>query len=162
MKLKKIMFLRKELENAIENHSETKVRKILNNGLDFNFEFQSSWKGDMTPLQFMLKEKFSITFIQEILSLGIDVNFTNNDGEHSLFYVRNQEQVDLLLSHGVNLELKNNLGVSAYSSNHLSSPTLKAYIIHYVKIMDEKRKFDTLLEDKEDDKPSENKKRTKI
>jgi hypothetical protein len=157
MKLKKIMSLRQELEQAIHSHSEAKIKKIMNEGIDLNFTFRRlGWHSNCTPLQLLLREKFSTCFIQEFIEAGADVNFLNDSGEHSLFYVQTTEQIDLLRSLNVDLELKNEQGISTVSSN--INPKLKSHILSYIKIIQEKNKFNDLIPEIKE-KPEEKSKR---
>lgn len=153
MKLKKIVSLRQELETATQEFNIGKIRKLFKSGLNFNFSF--SQHSNRTPLQSLLIRQITdaeLQFIKELLTLGVDVNFANERGEHSLFYVQTKEQVDLLLSFKVNIFLKNENGILAFSSSHIDEPEVKRHIIYYAQIIEEKKKFENMIEQQHSEK----------
>ena len=132
-----------ELIEAIEDNRRDLVIKLLNSGVDVNFQEGSVGE---SPLMTASRESNN-QMLNILLNEGADVNLLDKEGNNALIYAiplqygryerKHKLIVEKLLEHGINPNIKNNDGKSAYDIamdfGHNSAAEL---IKHYMDIYD--------------------------
>lgn len=122
--------------NAINVDSALFITLLKEKGLNLNANQSKGPKNTALHLAILTKNKTITTLI---VSLGVDVNITNVNGNtpisEAIMHYKDDDPffIEYLASNGANINLKNNYGVSPYSlsetiANYDSKKILKPYV----------------------------------
>ena len=131
-----------ELIEAIEDNRSDLVIDLLNSGVDVNFQEGSVGE---SPLMTASRESNN-QMLNILLNEGADVNLLDKEGNNALIYAiplqygryerKHKLIVEKLLEHGINPNIKNNDGKSAYDiamdfGHHSAAELIKHYMDIY-------------------------------
>jgi len=122
-----VKFAAKYLFNAIENNEISKIRDVINRGLDVNILDDEL---EITPLIFLLQqENINIDIVNFLIENGADLNARDEEDNSVLHLVNDVKIAEILLNAGANINSIN---------MHGDSPLFMAYNVDIAKIFIDK------------------------